>query len=54
MCSISVEPIPSMISRRNRSSQRRMISGGNGSAADTHSRTESSAPSAEASRESAP
>ena len=40
MCSISVEPMPSMMSRPNAACQRRRTSGASGSAADTHMRTE--------------
>src|SRR3954454_10078054 len=50
MCSISVEPIPSMISTPKRSSQRSNVCGGSASAADTQKRTESLAPSAPSSR----
>ena len=46
MCSISVEPMPSTISRPKRSCQRSKVCGGSGSAAETHRRTESSASSA--------
>jgi hypothetical protein len=54
MWSISVDPIPSTISRPKRSCQRSKVAGGRASAADTHSRTESSAPSASGWRTIAP
>jgi hypothetical protein len=50
MCSSSVEPMPSMMSSPKRSRQRSNVMGGSGSAADTHSRTPSIAPSAPGSR----
>ena len=40
MCSISVDPMPSRISCPNASLQRRQVSAGSGSAAETHARIE--------------
>src|SRR4051794_11197646 len=54
MCSISVEPMPSTISRPKRSAKRSKIVGDSASAADTHMRTEANASSASGTRDSAP
>ena len=44
MCSISVEPMPSMMRMPVRSNQASDMPAGSGSPADTHTRSESSAP----------
>ena len=54
MWSISVEPMPSTISRPKRSRKRSKIVGDSASAADTHIRTELNASSAPGARTSAP
>ena len=54
MCSISVEPMPSTMSRPKRSRQPVSVTGGRASAAETHSRTDARLPSAAGSRRSAP